>query len=170
MPLDRLLQTVIPTGCGVGAWVVVTALILLPSVAFASPPDPVWIPGIYDGADGDDIITLVTETVASEDGVACQLLFPTLSSEGVMVRELENYATSHGLPPARSPPQGYRRTVEFVTPRLASSSPFTLSVFRSSHILSTSFLTCLVWSTTSANAAARGPSGVNDLSQREDCS
>jgi len=44
---------------------IAAALILLPSIAFASPPDPSWIAGIYDGADGDDIVTLVYETAAS---------------------------------------------------------------------------------------------------------
>jgi len=37
---------------------VVVALILLPAMACASPPDASWIVGIYDGADGDDIIAL----------------------------------------------------------------------------------------------------------------
>ena len=37
---------------------VVVALFLLPAIAFASPPGQLWIAGIYDGADGDDIVTL----------------------------------------------------------------------------------------------------------------
>src|SRR5499425_1655728 len=41
------------------------ALILLPAIAFASPPDPSWIAGIYDGADGDDIVSLVYDTAAA---------------------------------------------------------------------------------------------------------
>jgi hypothetical protein len=36
---------------------------LLP-FAHASPPDPIWIPGVYDGADYDDVIVLVTEAGA----------------------------------------------------------------------------------------------------------
>jgi hypothetical protein len=32
----------------------------LPAVAHASPPDPTWIHGIYDGADFDDVVSLVT--------------------------------------------------------------------------------------------------------------
>jgi hypothetical protein len=43
----------------------VVALILLPPIAFASPPDPLWIAGIYDSADGDDIVTLIYETAAT---------------------------------------------------------------------------------------------------------
>jgi len=31
-------------------------------LAHASPPDPMWLPGIYDGADLDDEIALITDT------------------------------------------------------------------------------------------------------------
>jgi hypothetical protein len=44
---------------------IIAALILLPAIAFASPPHPSWIAGIYDGADGDDIVMLVYETAAT---------------------------------------------------------------------------------------------------------
>jgi hypothetical protein len=45
---------------------IVVALILLPPSAFASPPDPSWVSGIYDGADGDDIVSLVYDTTTIE--------------------------------------------------------------------------------------------------------
>ena len=45
---------------------VVVVLILLPAIAFADPPDPSWIAGIYDGADGDDIVSLVYDTTAAK--------------------------------------------------------------------------------------------------------
>lgn len=38
----------------------VTLSSALPALAHASPPDPSWIPGIYDDADFDDVVTLVT--------------------------------------------------------------------------------------------------------------
>jgi len=44
---------------------IVLVLILLPPLAFASPPDPSWVAGFYDGADGDDIVSLVYETSAA---------------------------------------------------------------------------------------------------------
>src|SRR5215471_7093604 len=44
---------------------IVVTLMLLPTIAFATPPDPWWIAGIFDGGDGDDIVTLVYETSAS---------------------------------------------------------------------------------------------------------
>src|SRR5215472_4131976 len=45
--------------------VAIVALILLPAIAFASPTDPSWIAGIYDGADGDDIVSLVDDTLVA---------------------------------------------------------------------------------------------------------
>src|SRR5215470_12858493 len=49
----------------VAALPIVLALILLPALAFASPPDPSWVAGFYDGADGDDVVSLVYETSAA---------------------------------------------------------------------------------------------------------
>ena len=36
----------------------------LPLLTHASPPDPTWVPGIYDNADYDDVIGLLTDTAA----------------------------------------------------------------------------------------------------------
>jgi hypothetical protein len=36
------------------------ALATLQTLAYASPPDPSWIPGIYDDADFDDVVVLIT--------------------------------------------------------------------------------------------------------------
>ena len=38
-----------------------------PSLAYASPPDPSWIPGIYDDADFDDVVGLATSGASSWD-------------------------------------------------------------------------------------------------------
>jgi len=54
--MKRALSTLLP---------IIAALTLLPAIAFASPPDPSWIAGIYDGADGDDIVSLVDETAVA---------------------------------------------------------------------------------------------------------
>ena len=37
----------------------IAATAILPAIAYASPPDPSWIRGIYDDADYDDIVVLV---------------------------------------------------------------------------------------------------------------
>ena len=44
---------------------IVLALILLPVIAWAIPVDPSWIAGIYDDADGDDVVSLVSQTSAA---------------------------------------------------------------------------------------------------------
>lgn len=43
---------------------VLLVLTALPSLAYASPPDPSWIPGLYDDADYDDAVVLVTAGIA----------------------------------------------------------------------------------------------------------
>jgi hypothetical protein len=37
----------------------------LTSLAYASPPDPSWIRGIYDGADYDDVVVMITSAAAA---------------------------------------------------------------------------------------------------------
>ena len=52
---------------------IVLVLIILPSIAFASPPDPSWIAGFYDGADGDDVVSLVYETSAANTAASSHI-------------------------------------------------------------------------------------------------
>src|SRR5215467_6425524 len=47
---------------------IIVTLILLSPIAFASPPDSSWVAGIYDGADGDDVVSLIYETAAAQVG------------------------------------------------------------------------------------------------------
>jgi hypothetical protein len=35
-------------------------LLVLPVLAYTRPPDPTWIGGIYDDADYDDVVTVIT--------------------------------------------------------------------------------------------------------------
>ena len=37
----------------------------LPVLAHASPPDPSWIPGVYDDADFDDVVTRIVSGTGS---------------------------------------------------------------------------------------------------------
>ena len=107
------------------------ALILLPSIAFASPPDPLWIAGFYDGADGDDVVSLVYETSSANTAASLHIgPLPGLTDiplEGIVrivpgrhftggprappvQRSLEFAYVSNSLPPPRS------RAEAFVTP------------------------------------------------------
>ena len=54
-------------GRGVLVGLLLLVLTALPSLAYASPPDPSWIPGLYDDADYDDVVVLVTAGVALMD-------------------------------------------------------------------------------------------------------
>ena len=38
----------------------IAAILALAPAAHASPPDQSWIPGLYDNADFDDIVLLIT--------------------------------------------------------------------------------------------------------------
>ena len=75
-------------------------------LAYASPPDPIWIAGIYDAADGDDVIVSICGAGWSValDPLAC--LAPLLTAAPVVPRG-ETRLTSMTARPAflgRAPP------------------------------------------------------------------
>lgn len=89
---------------------IVVALILIVPIAFASPPDPSWIAGVYDGADGDDIMACDYEPVAGV-GVSEQ---PSLSSPRLSKRFLVSGPSRNvdGVPAiqfTRGPPSSVTR-------------------------------------------------------------
>lgn len=43
------------------------ALVILTPLAYASPPDPVWISGFFDEGDHDDVVAQITSTGAALD-------------------------------------------------------------------------------------------------------
>jgi hypothetical protein len=46
---------------------VAAILVASVSLAYASPPDPSWIPGIYDDHDSDDVVGMWTDATAVSD-------------------------------------------------------------------------------------------------------
>ena len=86
------------------------ALILLPAIAFASLPDPSWIAGIYDGADGDDIVSLVYDTSAATTAAPSHVgplpCLPEISFE-ILIRSAPGNRFTRGsrLPPASRSPE-----------------------------------------------------------------
>jgi hypothetical protein len=84
----------------------------LPALAYASPPDPSWIYGIYDDADHDDVAVLVMSTAGSLGPAAVSmdllhtpLLLGTLpeSTERAPVT-LSAFAVRPRAPPPSRPP------------------------------------------------------------------
>src|SRR5215467_10545675 len=69
---------------GLGFWLVtecVSAILAVSvTLAYASPPDPSWISGIYDDCDYDDVVGMVTDGTGVNDSEAMPRL------ERVLVR------------------------------------------------------------------------------------
>src|SRR5262249_44056015 len=75
---------------------VVLLLVLLPGLsilAHATPADPVWIAGIYDDADYDDVVWLVTNTQMLDQPVTT-----AIASHRVHVAALSETAISVAAP------------------------------------------------------------------------
>jgi hypothetical protein len=88
------------------ALVLLLPVCTLTSLAYASPPDPSWIRGIYDGADYDDVVIQIT----SEAGTAPPLVLADLHPLALLVGPALQRADTR-LPflrfstlPSRAPP------------------------------------------------------------------
>ena len=66
------------------ALAILLVLALSRAMAFASPPDPTWIHGIYDGADGDHAVMLTTNR-AGLTAVTVAAPMPAHRSEAIVV-------------------------------------------------------------------------------------
>src|SRR5262245_33666177 len=86
--------------------VILSAPALLLALAYASPPDPSWIPGIYDEADYDDVVTLVTSAAAHVAPTGPAESGPTVSPAEPVPAFIENRAVapSRFASPSRAPP------------------------------------------------------------------
>ncbi len=81
-------------------------LVTLSSLAYASPPDPSWIAGIYDDADLDDVVGLVTSATAivgRAGSVALHVIPPATTPPALRVDTLSSRLSTDRLH-ARAPP------------------------------------------------------------------
>ncbi len=78
----------------------------LTPLAYASPPDPAWIRGIYDDADFDDVVVLITSTAATIASVFLVDVRPgSLVAEAVVqLAEHPAYSLSYSSLQSRAPP------------------------------------------------------------------
>lgn len=51
--------------CACQIVLVALVVVLVPGIASGSLPDPTWLPGVYDSADGDDVVTLIGNLAAA---------------------------------------------------------------------------------------------------------
>src|SRR5215831_558924 len=56
------------------------------ALAHASPPDPLWLPGVYDGGDHDDEVALLTDTPAAGNSPALATAPTCPALESISVR------------------------------------------------------------------------------------
>jgi|SRR5262245_6739300 len=54
----------------------VLAVALLAALGHASPPDPIWLGGVWDGADYDDVVLIATSADALDDGARLETESP----------------------------------------------------------------------------------------------
>jgi len=81
-------------------------LLVLVAMGYASPPDPSWIAGVYDAADLDDVVVLVTSGSAAAGALVVHDVRPGWIFVASPVRTGEG-AASAGAPShesVRAPP------------------------------------------------------------------
>jgi len=87
-------------------FVLLATIVPLTPMAYASPPDPVWVKGYFDDGDFDDVVVLLTSAGAAFDACPVGDLQPVL----VVLTAVRAPATSRLIagPPlsteARAPP------------------------------------------------------------------
>ena len=88
------------------AVVTLGVLVVLAGLAYASPPDASWIPGIYDNADLDDVVVLVTAASGVVGPVDLAGLHATPPPAAIAAQPPENTPVSACPAPlhARAPP------------------------------------------------------------------
>ena len=64
--LDRLYA---PRPDGLSAMLLVLLIIIPVTLAHASPPDQTWLAGVYDQADFDDVVGLLTSALEATDSI-----------------------------------------------------------------------------------------------------
>jgi len=82
------------------------AVAALTPMAYASPPDPSWIKGVYDDGDFDDVVMLVTSGTAMVDLAPLAELQP-LTPPGILIVQSTDRLAPALLPPSlrpRAPP------------------------------------------------------------------
>jgi len=91
------------------AWLAVLCLgvlLTLPAIAHASPTDPVWISGLYDDNDYDDVILFITGAVSAVDSGVVDLVGPVVVCLGLTTPSRPQSVSSRPLESlsTRAPP------------------------------------------------------------------
>jgi hypothetical protein len=66
------------------AALLLAVMAVLTPLALASPPDPLWVGGLFDAADFDDVVVAVTSTDGATDGAAPRVIKVSLPVLGTV--------------------------------------------------------------------------------------
>jgi len=85
---------------------VALALVALPLLAQASPPDPTWVSGVYDAGDYDDVVLTATSTAGATGGVTLEAVETLWVVLGAVVPHSPSRSTASIVPvfQGRAPP------------------------------------------------------------------
>ncbi len=88
------------------SWLLVGLMVVLTPMAWASPIDPSWIKGVYDGGDFDDVVTYLTSGTVAIPTLPVAELLPVLAFVPSDVATDERLGASLPLSPhsPRAPP------------------------------------------------------------------
>jgi hypothetical protein len=88
------------------AVLVLSGLVALTPLAYASPPDPSWIRGVYDDGDSDDVVLLVTSGGGAVEPFPLDDIHPAQMASARVYRPDEESKSAPTLfsNPSRAPP------------------------------------------------------------------
>jgi hypothetical protein len=78
----------------------------LTAIAYASPPDPLWLGGVFDDDDDDDVMVLITTTGAVIEPSPLDKIRPGLPPIAAVAPAADSNGSTSTLPSntARAPP------------------------------------------------------------------
>ena len=87
-------------------WILLVPLLAILPLAEASPPDPLWVGGMYDGADLDDVVAAVITATAVVGRTVLLLLDPDAAVGDAVLLTDRASLPRPALParPVRAPP------------------------------------------------------------------
>ena len=88
-----------------GLFLLVAATSFMPTLAAAMSPDQTWMAGIYDAADLDDLVTLISDLCASGSGLSHEFSLPPCSPKERLDPKYWEYGMFDSCSSVRGPPQ-----------------------------------------------------------------
>jgi len=106
-----------------GLFLLVAATSFMPTLAAAMSPDQTWMAGIYDAADLDDLVTLISDLCASGSGLSHEFSLPPCSPKERLDPKYWEYGMFDSCSSVRGPPRDLSpQAILSISARLTASS------------------------------------------------